>query len=349
MRWGWVLLVSSILGLGGCGSLWREVQARAFSELAVELQDWIDLNDPHRESVQHMIDDGWIAAWEGRAGLFRSIDFEVTFEECASDGMFDESELEILGRKAAGFGARVEGARREALLELKAAMDAEIRAERYKPIRRRGRSADGGGDLANWVLPEDLQDATESAGWKIDRCREDEIEGILFVFCEASKGPIEASIQIDRYPKLDDAVAIASAPQGTAALRQDGDTVLGVRILDTPAAETLRDAILARGDKINELSLGPVRAAIKGGGWQIDNCDAQKEGSVVSVSCEAHQHERKRQALVDLEQHLRDDTDKEERRLVFEGAAHVYQGRSTLSTTVYDKTPAEELADAILR
>lgn len=343
----WIVLPPLILGAVGCGPLWREVQARAFSELAVELQDWIDLNDPHREAVQHMIEDGWIAAWEGRAGLFRSIDFEVTFEECASDGMFDESELEILKRKAAVFGA-VEGERRERLLKLKSEMDAEIRAERYAPIRRRGRSADGGGDLANWLLPEDVQDATESAGWEVERCREDEIDGILFVFCEATKGPIHASIQVDRYPKLEDAVAIANAPQGTQAIRQDGDTVLGVRILDTPAAATLREAILARGDKINDLSLGPVRAAIKGGGWQIDDCDAQKEGPVVSVSCEAHQHDRRRQALVDLVQSA-GSTDKEERRILQDGAAHVYQGRSSLSTTVYDKTPAEELADAILR
>ncbi len=353
MRWSkWLFCVGMLSHVTGCGGLWSEVQARAFSKLSVDLQKWIDLNDPHREAVQVLIEDGWIAASEGRAGLFRAIDFEVTFEECASDGTFDDAELALLERKAAPFASRHSDAERAALLKRKAVMDAQVRAERFAPIRRRGRSADGGGDLADWVLPGDVQDAAESAGWGVDRCREDEVDGILFVFCEANRGPIAASIQVDRYPKAEDAEAIASAPgQGTSAIRHDKDTVMNIQILDTPAAAVLREAILARGDQINALSLGPVQAAIKGGGWQIDNCDAQKEDNVVSVSCEAHQNDRNRRALVDLVQDARTKTtnQEDERRLLDQGAAHVFQGRSSLTTTVYDKVPAEELLDELLR
>ncbi|MBX2799343.1 MAG: hypothetical protein KTR31_16830 [Myxococcales bacterium] len=323
------------------------MQARSFSELTVELQDWIDLNDPHREEVQSMIENGWIAAHEGRVGFLRAIAFEVAFEDCAEDGMFDDAEIKLLRGKSAGFsGSTIPDDRRARLMERKAAMDAEVRAKRFAPIQRRGRR--GGGDLANWKLPDDVQDAIESAGWEVERCRDDEIDGILFVFCNARKGPLHAEVQVDRYPRIEDARAIAEAPRATATVRQDGDTVMTVTVLDGQAAITLRDAIVPKGDTLNKLRAGPVQAALRGGGWDVEGCDPIKDGSLMQVSCAAKQ--RGRQALVDvvLEMSVAGDAEGEE-RILREGQATVVQASSSLTASVTDTAPANELVEAILK
>ena len=279
-------------------------------------------------------------------GFTRGMDFEVSFERCASDGVFDDAELELLEDKAGPFlDHGVDGHQLKQMLELKAAMDAEVRAARYRPQIRRGRSGDG--DLAEWLLPDDVRDAAESAGWEITQCRDDEIDEIQFVSCEASRGPLSASIQVDRYPRVEDAEEIAKAPTGTAAVHQDGDTVLRASVLDGPAAIILRDGILAKGDKLSDLSLGPVQATIKGGGWQLETCDAQKSGATVSVSCVANQ--RGREALVDLVLDGDAGDPADEERILAAGTAVVLQADCSLTTTVSDSAPASELVEELLR
>ncbi len=335
----------------GCGSLWREVQARSFSELSVDLQEWIELNDPHREEVQGLLEAGWMAAYEGRIGMLSAIGFEVAFERAVSDKAIDEPEIRELRRRAAAFraGTPAEGdPRRVRLLALKAQMDAEVKVERTGVVRRRrGRSSDGSG-ISDWLLPDDVRDATESAGWEVQgTCRDDEIDGIQFVFCEAKRGPLVANVKMDRYPKEEEAREVAGHPTTTAAVHQEGDTVLTVAVIDGTAGEALAGAIVARGDSLLKLSAAPVQASIKGGGWDLEGCDAHKEGRTITVSCEAHQTGR--QALVDLVVHRGSAADPEtEERVVSSGEASVVQGRNYLKATVFDANPARELANAIL-
>ena len=344
------LVLLPLLGFSiACGSLYREVQARSFSELSIDLQEWIGLNDPHRAEVQGLIDEGWMAAWEGRVGFFGTVPFEVAFEEYAADGGFDEDEVKALREKAAPFlsGSPSEE-RRAKLLALKLAMDAEVMVERHQVVRRRRGRLDGeGSSLSDWLLPDDLRDATESAGWELtEPCRNDEIDGIQFVFCVAQKGPRLATVKMDRYPKEEDVAEIVQAPAGANAVRHEGDTILTVAVIDGPAGEALRNAIVANGDKLTKLSASSVQAAIRGGGWELEGCDARKEGSEVTVSCEANQHDR--QALVDLVVVRGSKADpKTEERVVSGGEASVHQGRNYLTATVYDQAPANELADAM--
>lgn len=86
--------------------MWREDHARTFSELSFDLREWISLDDPHREEVQALIDEGWMAAWEGRLGWFGGMGFEVAFEECAADGSIDDAEVKELRRLSEVFVAR---------------------------------------------------------------------------------------------------------------------------------------------------------------------------------------------------------------------------------------------------
>ena len=346
----WIVLPPLLIFSLACGSLWREVQARSLSELSMDLQEWIDLGDPHREEVQSLIDEGWMAAWEGRIGPFGSVGFEVAFENYAADGAFDDTEIKDLRERAARFLRNSpEGERRAQLLAQKAAMDAEVMVVRKAVVRhRRGRIEGDEGTLSDWLLPDDVRDAAETAGWEVDGlCRYDQIDGIEFVFCEAHKGPLFANIKMDRYPALEDAEAAAAAPSGSSAVRHQGDTVLTVTVIDGPAGEVLRNAIVAKGDRLNRLSVGPVQAAIRGGGWELVGCDRHKESGTLTMSCEANQHGRT--ALVDLIIHPRTrGNPKDDERVVSGGEASVLQGRDYLKATVYGSSPANELADAML-
>lgn len=344
----WLLLTAVMGSLVGCGTLWREQQARTFSQLSYDLREWIDLDDPHRQEVLALIDDGWMAAWEGRLGWFGGMGFEVAFEECASDGSFDDGEMKELRRLAAGFVRERSDERRARLLAIKSSMDAEITVERRSAARfRRGRS-DGGGEISDWLLPDDVSDAVGSAGWELDgSCRSDQIDGIQFVFCEARRGPLYANVKMDRYPREEDARAVAEQTASTSPTHQAGDTLLTVTVLDGPASEVLRNAIVAKGDRLTKLSSAPVRASITGASWTLDGCDAHRDGYYVTVSCEAKQHGRK--ALVDLEIDRRDKTPPEqEERVVTGGEAGVHQGRSYLKAAVYDVVPAQELLTGML-
>ena len=346
----WVTLPPLLVFSIGCGSLWREVQARSFSELSMDLQQFIELNDPHREEVQTLIDEGWMAAWEGRLGAFGGVGFEVAFENAAADGEFDDTEVRALRDHASPFLRRSpEGARRDQLLALKSAMDAEVMVERRAVVRRRRRGRSGASsDLSDWVLPDDVRDAAQTSGWEPQgACRYDEIDGIEFVFCEAEKAKLVATIKMDRYPDPSDAEKATEVPNVVSAVRQVRDTVLRVTVVDGIAGEALRNAIVAKGDRLDNLSAAPMQAAIRGAGWQLDGCDAHKEGGTVTVSCEANQH--RKNAIVDLVVHAGGGSDPaNEERVVSGGEASVLQGRNYLTATVTDLGPANELADAML-
>lgn len=345
----WLALLPAVFFSLACGSLWRESQARTFSELSIDLQEWIDLDDPNREEVKTLIDEGWMAAWEGRLGWFGGMGFEVAFEECAADGSFDEGEVKELRRLAESFVRRSpEGPHRDKLLARKASMDAEVMVRRKGVVRaRRGRLDGAGGDISNWLLPDDVRDAVESAGWEVETCRSDDIDNIQFVFCEARRGPLYAFVKMNRYPREEEARQEAEHLQASAAGHHDGDTTLTVTVLDGPAGEVLRNAIVAKGDRLSKLSAGPVQASITGAGWDLDGCDAHKEGGMVTVSCEAHQHGR--QALVDLVQHRGEKAGiEEEERVVVSGEASVHQGRNYLKAVVRDTRPAQELVTGLL-
>lgn len=348
------------LWIAGCG-LWREVQTEAFSELTVDLQEFISLNDPYRDRVKDLLDDAWIASHYGGVGTYGGIAFEIAFDQCASDGKFDEAEVNRLASLAEAFAVpELDPGQRATVLRRKAAMDATIRASRGTQ-RRRGRSAEGGDDIANWVLPGDLRDAVEASDWEVRSCNDDEIDGIQFVTCDLRQGQFFANVQIDRYPKPDAAKEAADNPATNAVVHIDGDTLMTTTVLDGDSAVILRDAIVPEGDAVALLTRYELTRAVTGGTWEVDcNPLPRSEDGKQRVNCEATRPGRNALIEVAIDSSDRNAQAARLRRkhkLQFEvhdrilqgGTAAVYQDQSSLEATVANETVARELSEAILR
>jgi len=348
------------LWIAGCG-LWREVQTESFSELTVDLQEFISLNDPYRDRVKDLLDDAWIASHYGGVSTYAGIAFEIAFDQCASDGSFDESELNRLQAIAEGFARPdLDAGQRAIVLRRKAAMDAMVRANRG-PQRRRGRSAEGGSDIANWVLPGDLQDAVEASGWDVIDCKDDEIDAIQFVNCELRQNQFFATVQIDRYPKPDAAKKAAQNPHENAMINLDGDTLMTTTVLDGDSATILRDAIVPEGDAVALLTRYELTRAVKGGSWEVDctplprgddgkqrvNCEATKPGRNALIEVVIDSNDRRKQGdRLSRKRALQFDVHD---RILQDGTAGVYQDGSSLEASVANGTVAKELSEAILR
>lgn len=347
------------LMLAGCG-LWREVQTDAFSELTVDLQQFISLNDPYRDRVKDLLDDAWIASHYDGVSTFEGIFFEIAFDQCASDGVFDEAEFQRLEALAKGFEMpELDAGQRATILRRKAVVDARVRATRG-PQRRRGRSAEGGGDIANWVLPDDLQDAVEGSDWEVRNCSDDEIDEIQFVSCDLRQGQFFANIQIYRYPKPEAAAESAQNAPEKAEVYVDGDTVMTTTVLDGDSGIILRDAIVPEGDAVAVLNRYELTRAVTGGAWEVDCNRLPSSDGTTQVNCEALKQGR--QALIEV---IIDPEEKRiqakrlarrkklqfeaEDRILQEGTAAIYQDRSSLLATVFNETVAKELREAILR
>ena len=151
-----------LLALGlGCGGLWQEVLAQGFSDLTVDLQERVPATDPHAGEVLTLIEDGWIAAWEGHLGMSDTLPFEIAFHESTVDGRVDEGELVLLKERAKAFDDHpVDAERRAELMKLKQSMDDKVRAERGVPPPE--------------VAPEgELAAVLEAAGWTVTSCSDD--------------------------------------------------------------------------------------------------------------------------------------------------------------------------------
>ncbi|MEN0065256.1 MAG: hypothetical protein AAGA48_24135 [Myxococcota bacterium] len=349
------------LFMAGCG-LWREVQTESFSELTVDLQEFIGLNDPYRDRVKTLLDDAWIASHYDGVSTFAGISFEIAFDQCASDGIFDEAEFNRLSSLAEAFVMpNLDPGQRTTILRRKASMDAKVRASRGQQ-RRRGRSAEGGGDIANWVLPDDLRDVVDTLDWEVSSCDDDEIDGIQFAFCDLRQGQFFAHVQIDRYPKADDAKQASENPAANAHIFLDGDTFMTTTVLDGDSAATLRDAIVPEGDPVALLNRYELTRAVRGGSWEVDctplppgnpelqkvNCEATKPGRSALIEVVINKAERKKQAKIrsrkskDLKLLAND-------RTLRVGIAAVFQDESSLQATVSNEQVAKELADTILQ
>ena len=349
-----------LVWIAGCG-FWREVQTESFSELTVDLQEFISLNDPYRDRVKGLLDDAWIASHYGGVSTFSGIAFELAFDRCASDGSFDEGEFSRLQALARAFELpELDDGQRATVLRRKAGMDATVRASRG-PQRRRGRSEDGGSDIANWVLPGDLQDAVESSGWDVLGCHDDEIDGIHFVSCELKQSQFFANVQVDRYPKPDLAKQAAESHQANSFVVVDGDTLMTTTVLDGDSAIILRDAIVPEGDAVALLTRYELTRAVKGGSWEVDctplprgddskqrvNCEATKAGrnALIEVVIDSSDRGTQRTRLNKRRKLLFESQD----RILQDGIAGIYQDQSSLEATVANGTVARELSEAILR
>ncbi len=343
-----------------CG-LWREVQTEGFSELTVDLQEFIALNDPYRDRVKDLLDDGWIASHYGGVSTYAALSFEIAFDQCASDGLFDEGEFNRLQALAEAFDVpELDAGQRRVVLRRKAAMDAEVRATRGTQ-RRRGRSAEGGDDIANWVLPGDLRDAVDASNWDVRACQDDEIDGIQFVTCELRQAQFFATVQIDRYPKNEAAKAASEDAPDNAHVHLDGDTLMTTTVLDGDSADILRDAIVPEGDAVALLTRYELTRAVKGGSWEVDcnplprgedgrqrvNCEANKPGRSALIEVVIDSADRAKQAArLGRKRKLQFEA---QHRILNAGTSGVYQDQSSLEATVANETVAKELSEAILQ
>jgi hypothetical protein len=260
-----------------CGGIWTESVAKTFAGNAVDLETAVPASDPRRAAVAAMVEDGWMAAREGRVGLVGAIPFSVALDDAVADGSLSEGEVIELRDASSSFRTgEITPERRAELLAMMADDLAEERLERG--LTASAASAGGGvGGPASWVLPGDLQRAVEGAGWSVVSC-EDGLDGSLaWADCQASSGDRFATIGVERYRASDEAREQVPDPGGS--LMVDGASVLRVSVLDEAAAERVADEL---GPNLRDLAL---RAALAGHGWTLTECHAATEAGVRQESC----------------------------------------------------------------
>jgi hypothetical protein len=301
----------------GCGGLWQEALSETFSVMTVDLEQQVPVSDERRDDVVALLEDGFVAAWDGHVGTMDVLPFSTAFDEAIADGKIDRGDLGLLKQRADRFDdVPIDPQRRADVLAMKQTLDARIRAER-------GGVAPPRGDLDEWELPDDLEAALNAASWPVDNCTEGREGGVRVVACAGLRGQRVATAAVTRGPK---------------------GTTLDVTVSDGDAAVALRDAIVPEGALLAELDATPLRRAVKSAGWSIERCDARREGRELLADCAAKDGARAATVTMSLQRGGRG----RQQREVAAGVAIVLEGQSTLSVLVHDGAEADALAAKLL-
>lgn len=129
---------SSVLALGvvaaaslGCAAVFRESNARHVVELGVTVESSV-LPSPERDALLLLLDDVWLATLSGDTGTFAVTAFETELERLTRDHQVSPTDLKLLRLSGAALqnGApSPDPDRRAAMLSLKRAEEAKVRAE----------------------------------------------------------------------------------------------------------------------------------------------------------------------------------------------------------------------------
>jgi hypothetical protein len=334
---------AAVVGLGivglGCAGIWREAVAHLFSEMTVDLEQAVPASDSNRHRVQGLIDDGWIAAYEGRLGLTGSLPFSIELDQAIADGVVDPGEVVLLADHAAPFREDLpEAGRRAELMLVKALRDQEERRERGV----QGAPGPGGqGPRASGDVPDDLRAALAAAGWQVGSCADRREPGVAWSECEGARGERHARAIVERYDS--EAEAASMAPEG-AGVQRIGAVVVEVTVADGAAAASLRDALTLGRRGLGELTDRELREGLEGAGWRVSGCETHDGPVERTASCVGVRGEGV--AVVDLVGVS--GSGGPAKRWVDLGVASVGAGASVLSVSVDDPEGARQLVSALL-
>ncbi|MCP4804258.1 MAG: hypothetical protein GY913_23390 [Proteobacteria bacterium] len=204
-------------------------------------------------------------------------------------------------------------------------------------------AAGPGGKWSEWTTS-DLEAALKANGWTVTECYSYTEDNIREDDCDATKGKISVSVELDRYESHADAKWMAEDVEGT---RVDGKTVMAVTVYNGEVAETLLNQILPKGTKIIDVKQDAVVTAVKGAGFSIDEqSKSQDDGYVMfDVSGESST------GYVSIDWEYTDgSTGGSEDRDLDGAVASVYQGDDDdLSIYVYDYKMANDLVAALTK
>lgn len=202
-------------------------------------------------------------------------------------------------------------------------------------------AAGPGGAWKDWGTSE-LEAALKANGWTVSECYSYTEDNLREDECDAMKGKISASVEIDRYESADDAKWMAEDVEGA---KQDGNAVIEVTVYNGEIAESLLNQILPKGTKITAVQQDAVVKAVTAAGFKVDEqSKSQEDGYVMfDVSGESSS------GYVSIDWEYTDgSTGGDEDRDLDGGIASVYQGDDDdLSIYVYDYKAANELVNAL--
>jgi hypothetical protein len=111
-----------------CAGIWKDVHRESFSEMSIRLADLPGLEPTRRAEAQALLEDGWIAAHEGRMDFSTAVMFDVAFDEALEDGALSGLDIEVLRDASSTFvSPELTPERRSELVAYLAEMDAEQR------------------------------------------------------------------------------------------------------------------------------------------------------------------------------------------------------------------------------
>ncbi|MEZ4241747.1 MAG: hypothetical protein R3F59_37485 [Myxococcota bacterium] len=334
---GGVLLLAAL----GCAGIWREAVSEQFSEMTVELDRAVATGAHNRDAVQDLIDDGWIAAWQGDIGLFGAIPFAIELDDVLLDGAIEDGEVALLREKGKDFRANLpDPDRRRELLAIKAVKDDHKRAEM-------GDAPAGDDDGASrspveaWALPDGLRSGLTGAGWTVTRCADGSEDDVRWAQCDAENGALFGSVTVERYATA----AAARDQEDGSTVRAFGDTLLDVEVTDPSAAEGLLDAIIG-GRRDLDLAESDLRKLASDAGWPVTGCESEGAGEERTSSCTLAKAGREGDAFVVL---ITAPGRGAVARSSDDGVAWARAGASSLSVSVDDPAAARALLADLTR
>ena len=204
-------------------------------------------------------------------------------------------------------------------------------------------AAGPGGKWADWGVSE-LEAALKANGWTVNECYSYTEDSLREDECDATKGKISASVEIDRYESNEDAKWMAEDVEGT---KVDGKAVMEITVYNGEIAEKLLNEVLPSGKKIVDVQQDAVVAAVKGAGFNVDEQSKSMDDGYIMFDVSGESSTG--YVSIDWE-YTEGSTGGSEDRDVDGGVASVYQGDDDdLSIYVYDYKMANDLVAALTK
>lgn len=310
-----------------CGGAMTDVNKGDLAELAVRVDKLP--SSAEKSETMAIIEEAYVQVHSGDLGLIAVSGLEIDVEDAIADGAI--TPMELAGLKTQTFMSTPSS------LDPKAREAVVMQLHEEMALARERLAA----ELSGWSN-EDLRSKAVAAGWSVDFCDMAKDEWADQNWCSFVNGDDGAWVYVAHYKSAEQAGYAAEADDSGTVLRT-GNTVVNLSVTRGAPSMALRDALLPKGEKIDDLDRAKLDERAKAAGWAASGWYAEGDAEMAYTAFEVSK------AGLHGEVNLFDWSDRSsgDTRTVVGGAAYIEQGMDNVEVSVYDQAAAEALLTAL--